>query len=83
MQREKEEQEIKNKENGWIGGVEAGSFTLNFPLRNTYGTVVRHTGTIPEELGQLTALKELSLSGNSLSGEKTKNVVLELSLIHI
>ena len=65
------------KQNGWVGGVEAGSFIFDSPLRTTYRTIVRYTGTIPEELGQLTALEELSLSVNSLSGEQTENVVWE------
>lgn len=34
-------------------------------------------GTIPEELGKLTALVELNLASNNLSGEKTQTVVLD------
>ena len=65
------------KQNGWVGGVEAGSLILDSPLRTTYRTVVRYTGTIPKELGKLTALETLVLSDNSLSGDKTEHVIWE------
>ena len=41
---------------------------------NSYAYGFRHTGTIPEELGKLTALEELDLSYNDLSGEETTTV---------
>lgn len=41
------------------------------------------TGTIPEEIGKLTALEKLSLSRNNLSGETNKKLVSDSWAGHI
>ena len=54
-----------------LTALEARAFLINSPLLEFF---IRRTGPIPEELGKLTAVKRLYLSGNKLSGKISKFV---------
>ncbi len=58
-------------------GLKPGHYILSLRY---FVFVFRHTGPIPEELGKLTALKELHLDRNNLSGEISNS--LEATCMH-